>query len=116
MRVAEDQKYSSKDHVKTLCFFKTSVEPKIMKNTPDKEKQRQAYNQTMEESKKNGIQVKVINDHGFMIRGAIGIGFGTLSRAGYIQRYCSLASFPESISREEWLQLDAEIVLVPWIP
>lgn len=82
-------------------------------NTPSEE-ERQQRNATMEESKKNGIQVKELNNHGFIIHGALGVGFGAWSRAGYIQKYCSLKEVPKSISREEWIALDAKTVLVPW--
>ena len=83
-----------------------------MKNTPEAE--RKERNAAMEISKKNGIQVKVINNRGFIIHGAIGVGFGAWSRAGYIQKYCSLTELPQSVSRKEWLALDAETELVPW--
>ena len=85
-----------------------------MKNNTEEEEQREEFNKAMEESKRNGIQVKVINNSGFIIRGSIGIGLGTLHRAGKIKKYCSLDSLPQSVSREEWYELEGKTVMVPW--
>ena len=54
------------------------------------------------------VVVKIIDNKGYIARGAIGVGFGAWSRAARIRNALQLTELPVSVPPEEWQKLTAE--------
>lgn len=54
------------------------------------------------------MQIKIIDNIGYIQKGAIGIGFGTWARAWELKRMFQLADYPTSLPTDEWLALTAD--------
>ena len=57
--------------------------------------------------KKITATVKIIDDKGYIKKGAIGVGFGAWSRAARIRNALKLSEMPISLPEEEWQALTA---------
>ena len=61
------------------------------------------------------MQIKIVDNIGYIQKGAIGIGFGAWSRAWEIRQMFTLDDYPVSLPLEEWLALTTapiEVTLV----
>ena len=54
------------------------------------------------------MQIKIIDNIGYIQKGAIGIGFGAWGRAWELKRMLQLADYPVSLPLDEWLALTAD--------
>ena len=54
------------------------------------------------------VTVKIIDNKGYIKRGAVGVGFGAWSRSGRIKKALALPQLPTSLPIEEWRALTAD--------
>jgi hypothetical protein len=61
------------------------------------------------------MQIKIIGDKGYILKGSIGIGFGAWGRAAWLRNTFKLADYPTSVQPEVWDKLDVEPTPVEWV-